>query len=394
MKEKIIFLIWPFISILRIIKSGFRNQSSKTIFWLFFGFLGLNLSIYSESADINVLTDNFISWGKKDFKVLQEIIFNWYGQASNSFDFLSEIIYYTLSRFTLNQYLLYMTFGLIFGFFFSSVICRISKFIHKLTLMEYFLIFSLIFIVSPMKGIIQFRYYTASIIFIYGVLRYIIDNDKKSFFYIFLSIITHIGLVLPALGFLLFILFDNFNDKIVFNGMIISIILITLNGVSYQFFESYIVNFNDLASKKFSSYNGEIADIRFQATRDRVFYAAYFREIVVSGLLIPIFFIFRKRSNLENVDVRLIKLSFFLIFVTSFTLNQWMYHRYFDTLSFLLCFVVVNTYLKYKINGLRNLIILISPVLLLAIGINVVELFNYQEIFFFINNIFTVWFFH
>ena len=390
MKDKLLFLVSPFFSFIRSIRLGFTHKSHKTILFWFSGFVGLNLAIASESSDINRYRDWFLDYGNRDFDYFFQFLSDYISFKAKHYDILTEIIYYTLSRFTDNPYILYLILGLIFGYFYSSVISRIGEFNINLKVLDYLLIISLLFVVFPTKGINQFRFYTASFIFLHGTLSYILDNKKKkSIIFLTLALLTHIGMALPIIGFILFAFLGKLNIKLVILLLFISL----LGGYGLSFLEPVINLLGGAAESKYIEYSGSIADERMEGFRERIWYAAYYREILVVGLSLPLFRIFKNRNYLDKKDNNLIKFGLFLMIITSFTINSFMYHRYFDLLAIYLIFFTTYYFFKYRDPVLKKYLFLISPALLLMIGINVSGVFRFLNPFIFIDNIFTVWFF-
>ena len=390
MKDKLLFLVSPFFSFIRSIRLGFTHKSHKTILFWFSGFVGLNLAIASESSDINRYRDWFLDYGNRDFDYFFQFLSDYVSFKAKHYDIFTEIIYYTLSRFTDNPYILYLIFGLIFGYFYSSVISRIGEFNINLKVLDYLLIISLLFVVFPTKGINQFRFYTASFIFLHGTLRYILDNNKKkSIIFLTLALLTHIGMALPIFGFILFTFLGKLNIKLVLLLLFISL----LGGYGLSFLEPVINLLGGAAESKYIEYSGSIADERMEGFRERIWYAAYYREILVVGLSLPLFRIFKNRNYLDKKDNNLFKFGLFLMIITSFTINSFMYHRYFDLLAIYLIFFTTYYFFKYRDPVLKKYLFLISPALLLMIGINVSDALRFLNPFIFIDNIFTVWFF-
>jgi hypothetical protein len=390
MKDKLLFLVSPFFSFIRSIRLGFTHKSHKTILFWFSGFVGLNFAIASESSDINRYRDKFLAYGTRGFDYFFQFLSDYISFKAKHYDILTEIIYYTLSRFTDNPYILYLILGLIFGYFYSSVISRIGEFNINLKVLDYLLIISLLFVVFPTKGINQFRFYTASFIFLHGTLSYILDNKKKkSIIFLTLALLTHIGMALPIIGFILFAFLGKLNIKLVLLLLFISL----LGGYGLSFLEPVINLLGGAAESKYLEYTGSIANERMEGFRERIWYAAYYREILVVGISLPLFRIIKNRNYLDKKDNNLIKFGLFLMIITSFTINSFMYHRYFDLLAIYLIFFTTYYFFKYRDPVLKKYLFLISPVLLLMIGINVSGVFRFLNPFIFIDNIFTVWFF-
>jgi hypothetical protein len=388
-KNLLLSFIWPLLAFLNSVKRGFKGKSDKTILFWFSGFIGLNFAIDSDSGDINRYRDWFLNYGNRDFDYFLQFVSDYVSFNAKHYDILSETIYYILSRFTDNPFILYLTFGLFFGYFYSLVISRIGKFNISLKILDYLLIISLLFVVFPTKGINEFRFYTASFIFLHGILSYVLDNNKKSIIFLILALLTHIGMALPMIGFILFVFLRNLHINLVLLLLFISL----LGGYGLSFLEPVINLLGGAAESKYLEYSGSIADERMEGFRERIWYAAYYREILVGGLLLPLFRIFRNRDNLDKKDNNLLRLSLFIMIVISLTVNSYMYHRYFDLLALYLIFFITYYFFKYRDPVLKKYLFLISPVLLLMLGINVSGALRFLNPFVFIDNLFTVWFF-
>jgi hypothetical protein len=390
MKYKVFFFIWPFLSFVNAIGSGFSKKSHKLIITLFCGFVGLNISVDSESSDINRYKDRFQYFYDKDYSFFFEYLTSYVQFEAKHYDVFTQIIYFILSRFTDNPYLLYLVFGLIFGFFYSEIFSQIGKHVKKkLKLFDYILIVSLLLIIFPTKGINQFRFYTASVIFISGILSYVNKEKKTAFFFMILSIVTHIALLLPILSFVFSLFFKNISLKI----FITALLVVIVGGISLTSFEQYINLIGGAVDSKYGEYTGEIAEDRMENFKSRVWYASYYRELLVISLLLPFIYIMRKIKVLHGIDKRLILSISFLTLFTALTFNLYMYHRYFDLLAFLLLLFIIIVKFKYCDKKFNFYLIIISPVIILAAALNFSDVLRFLNPFILIDNYFTVWFF-
>lgn len=390
MKDKVIFFIWPFLSFVKAIGSGFTNKSHKLIITLFCGFIGLNISVDSESSDINRYKDRFQYFYDKDYSYFFEYLMSYVQFEAKYYDIITQIIYFILSRFTDNSYLLYLVFGLIFGYFYSEILTQIGKYVNrKIKLLDYILILSLLLIIFPTKGITQFRFYTASVIFISGILTYVNKEKKTALFFMILSIITHIAILLPVLSFVFSLFFKNISTKI----FITVLLLVIVGGIGLTSFEQYFNLIGGAVGSKYGEYTGDIAEDRMENFKSRVWYASYYRELLVGFLLLPFIYVMRKIELLYEKDKRLFLSVGFLTLFTALTFNLYMYHRYFDLLAFLLLLFMIIVRFKYYDKKFNVYLIIISPIIMLAAALNLSDVLRFLNPFLLIDNYFTVWFF-
>jgi hypothetical protein len=196
-------------------------------------------------------------------------------------------------------------------------------------------------------------------------------------------------MALPIIGFILFAFLGKLNIKLVLLLLFISL----LGGYGLSFLEPVINLLGGAAESKYIEYSGSIADERMEGFRERIWYAAYYREILVGGLILPLFRIFKNRNYLDNKDDNLFRFGLFLMILTSLTINSFMYHRYFDLLATYLIFFNTYYFFKYRDHVLKKYLIFASPALLIMLGINIKSSLRFLNPFIFIDNIFTVWFF-
>ena len=390
MKSKILFLIWPFLSFIEAFAYGFSKKSHKLLLTLFSGFIGLNFAVDSESPDINTYINRFQLYYNRDFSYLQEFVISYFQLEAKHYDILTQVIYYVLSRFTDSPYILFLTFGLIFGYFYGNVFIQIGAYVNKkLSLTDHVLILVLLLLIFPTKGINQFRFYTASLIFINGLLSYFNNNKKASIYLMVLSLVTHIALILPIISFLISLMFKKMNIKV----FITALIIIVLTSTQLTFIEQYINILGGSIEEKYNDYTGDIAKTRMESFKDRVWYAAYYRELLVVALLAVFLYIFKRKDILTSKDKKLLVPISFLALFTALTFNMYMYHRYFDLLAFVLLFYIIMIKIKYNDRMLNFYTAIALPPFSLAAVLNLSDVLRFVNPFIIVDNYFTVWFF-
>lgn len=196
----LIFLIWPFLSVIIAFKE-YRYSWAKNIIWFFTAYFA-----YSKVDPPEYYTDavgyrsSFISFAKEGTfsDLLDSFIF---GETA---DFFEPILKYVISRFTDNYQIYFMIIGLMYGYFYSrNLWMLLDKVKTKLTFVSVF-IFIIFSLIIPIWNLGGFRFYLASQVFIYGIFNFLILKNKSSIFFLLFSPIIHFSFVLPVISFLIY----------------------------------------------------------------------------------------------------------------------------------------------------------------------------------------------
>ena len=201
-----LFLIWPFLSIL-IALYEYRQKWSKNVIWLFVAFFGYTFVISNDTMDANRYRDQFTEVSTTDNGTIFEK--NIYAEESANVDILKPLLDKVVSSFTTNYKILFMFYGLIFGYFFSrSLWLLLDRSYYKLTGISILLLL-LFFVVNPIWNINGFRFWTAAQIFVYGILLYFLEGKKKGILFVLSSFLVHFSFLLPIGILLIYLLLGN-----------------------------------------------------------------------------------------------------------------------------------------------------------------------------------------
>jgi len=202
------FFLWPFGLMLASFKHWDRPWS-KNVFWLFCIFFGFTFIIAEEGgADSDRYAQLFLQYAHSN-PSLKELLNSFYSESSNYVDIAQPLITYIVSRLTHNPSILFGIFGLIFGYFYSRNIWLVLNKIKgnfSTIVILYIVTFILI---NPIWNINMFRMWTASQIFIYGTLLYLLEGKKKSLIWSGVSVLFHFSFLFPCTILFLFILLKN-----------------------------------------------------------------------------------------------------------------------------------------------------------------------------------------
>lgn len=220
----ILFLVWPFLSFF-IAFYEYRKTWAKNIVWLFVVFYAYTMVISNSQIDANRYRNNFIEISNSDIAFYDVI--NLYSDESKV-DLLESFITYVISSFTNNYKILFATYGIIFGFFFSRNLWLLfERSRHKLTWISILLL--IIFaIVNPIWNINGFRFWTAAQIFVYGALIYFLEGKKKGLLIAATTVLVHFSFMLPIVILGFYVLFGN-RMTIYFYFFIASLFISELN---------------------------------------------------------------------------------------------------------------------------------------------------------------------
>lgn len=211
----LLFLIWPFAALVDSLKN-FRRGYAKNLFWMFCIFYGFAF-VYEDpslggfgadsaryAADVIELHDQPIS--------IQALLGSIYSPETEQLDIYKPLVTWLVSIFSGNPRVLFMVFATVFGFFYSRNLWMVFESVKRPVSVLLFLLMFYLALINPIWNINGVRMWTASQVFIYGVLRYLLKGDKKGLLWIAGSMLFHFSLMLPIfLFFAWFFLPKNIN---------------------------------------------------------------------------------------------------------------------------------------------------------------------------------------
>jgi len=192
------YLIIPFLGFITSLRY-YDRKWFKDILWLFVIFYGFSFS-FADTMDANHYKYLFERAPKK-YEGLSSITQVFDPTLTGQLDFAQPLLNFVLSSLTTNYHVLFAIYGLIFGYFYSR---NISFLIDYCNLngkkIKVWLLFAA-FLVGAWQ-INGFRFWTATHIFLYGLLATLISgNRKKGILFMCLSLAFHFSFLLPLLVF-------------------------------------------------------------------------------------------------------------------------------------------------------------------------------------------------
>lgn len=231
-----LFLLWPFLALV----SAFRNYRkpwAKNILWAFIAFYGFTFGVVEGSrADIVRYIASFQDWYTESVSLVGAVEYFW---ASRNLDILNLTIQITVSRFTDNPAMLTLAYATVFGFFFSRNMWYILDRMQGNMLLITVLLFICFFFIVPIWNINGFRMWTATHVFLYGMLPYLFENRKDKIWIACSSVLVHFSFIIPVFIFIGYMIAGNWLT-VYFGIFIVSFFISEIDlGVINTYVEAY-----------------------------------------------------------------------------------------------------------------------------------------------------------
>ena len=206
-----LFFLMPFFAGFTALRN-YKAPWAKNVIWAFVVFFGFTFAIAKENNDIDVVRymDELRELNARSLSLTDIMdVF----RDSGDVDILKTLIAIIVSRFTNNTQVLTAVYGFIFGFFYSRCIWYLFERLRgklKWVTVLMIIVFSLI---NPFWNLNGFRFNTAVLIFLYGLLPFLFENKKSKLVLSYLSVFVHFSFLLPVVILTVYILAGNRNDK-------------------------------------------------------------------------------------------------------------------------------------------------------------------------------------
>lgn len=190
----ILTLLFPFFGLIYTL-NHWRETWAKNTFWLACIYLGAVLiywpegTVLGEGADGGRYVLALMDMHSSDVS-LSQILGN-YLIDYNTMDLYQPLMTYLISRFTDNGHVLFSAFAIVFGFFYSRNIWYILEKFPNKRLGYLFILLTLYFLVCPITQINGVRMWTATHVFVYAMMPYLLERDKSKVWWVLLTPLIH-----------------------------------------------------------------------------------------------------------------------------------------------------------------------------------------------------------
>lgn len=195
----ILFVIWPFLSLVFALKN-YKSTYGKNILWLYCIFIGFTFAFMEGSyADSARTVGELSELNAMSLDLNQFADYITYSERTN-LDYLQVTLLLIVSIFTDNPNILFAVFGFVFGFFYSRNIWFIlEKYEERDRLFSFFIFASFAVAIGPWD-INGFRFFTGSMVFLYGVMPFLYKGNWQYLFIAALSILIHWSFIVPMIA--------------------------------------------------------------------------------------------------------------------------------------------------------------------------------------------------
>ena len=304
----LIFLIWPFLSVALAIRN-YRASWAKNIIWLFVAFFGYTMVI-SEGIDSYTYRSKFTQSANSTQEERKISIYE--SGEKDSIDFIEPIISTIVSSFTSNARILFAVYGLIFGFFYSrNIWILLDKINSPINIILIILIFTFV-LINPFWNINGFRYNTAAQVFVYGMLLYFVEGNKKGVWFILITFTIHFSFLIAIFIFAIYFILGN-RITLYFYFFVTSLFI---EGLQLDTVRENLIFLPEIFQERTSSYvNDEYAEAIANTYETANWYLKGHKNALhyaISALLIFIFW--KGKSLLRREKLHYAYFSFILLF--------------------------------------------------------------------------------
>jgi hypothetical protein len=307
LNEYILTFFFPLLGLLYSV-FNWRRDNAKNIFWIacvYMSFIHIFLpdgQEFGTGADI----------GRYVIQ-LQELFSNGvsYAQAfalNPRLDIYQMTVTYIVSRFTDNGHVLFLVFGIVFGYFYSRNIWFVLSKVPNVKSGYISILVALLFLVCPIWNVSGVRMWTALHMFVYGALHYFLEGDKKKIIWTLLSVTIHYTFVIPIIIFVAYVLLPNQIKKsnIILNSIfLIFILTFIVDILDFSAVAKYIEQYvpTDIYNDNIAGYLGEeyVSRINDEAeAKSTLFKIASFIEKALYIVTATVSFLMIKREHVNN----------------------------------------------------------------------------------------------
>ncbi|MCB0743252.1 MAG: EpsG family protein [Ignavibacteriae bacterium] len=251
----ILFLVWPFLSTFFAILN-YREKWAKNIIWIFVAFFGYTMVISNEGMDANRYRDQFIEISEAGGET--NLVKGIYAEDTGYVDVLKPFLDRLVSLFTNNYKILFLIYGLIFGYFFSRNIWLLLENIKQPIVSSSIILLILFSLINPIWNINGFRFWTAAQIFVYGCLLFFLKRDKIGIILSFIALFVHFSFMLPVLILFIYLFIGNrltiyfyfFITSLFITEINLEVVRSSIEGILPVIFETKVVNYTNEAYRE------------------------------------------------------------------------------------------------------------------------------------------------
>lgn len=202
-------LIFPFGGLIYTL-NHWRESWAKNTFWLACIYLGAVQIFCPEGTILGMGSDGgryvleLMDMYNSHIPISQ--ILGRYQIDQHTMDLYQQLMTYLISRFTDNGHVLFAAFAIVFGFFYSRNIWYILEKLPNIKLGALVILVILFFLINPITHINGVRYNTAVHIFVYPLLPYLLEGEKKKLWLLLVVPLVHFSFFYVSIFALMYVI--------------------------------------------------------------------------------------------------------------------------------------------------------------------------------------------
>ncbi|WP_138429448.1 EpsG family protein [Fodinibius saliphilus] len=286
-----LFLVWPLFALFTAFWN-YKSKWGKNVLWAFVAFYGFSFAIGAENdgADIVRYVAEVEQLHGVNMTVTDAVD---YFLESGEVDILRTFIAVTLSRVTGSQAIVTLVYGIIFGFFFSRNMWYVLKNMEGKVQLITIVLFCCFFLTVSIWKMNGFRFWTATHVFIYGLLPYLFEGKKSGVLIASLAILVHFAFIVPV-GILYGYMVAGNRLTLYFIFFLLTFFITEIN---LTVFNNIVENYApEIIQERTSGYRSEASVEQYRGgggSSGRVWYARYYGTALrwaIKGFLLVLFF--------------------------------------------------------------------------------------------------------
>lgn len=198
----ILTLFFPFFGLIYTL-NHWRESWAKNTFWLACIYLGAVQIFCPAGTILGMGSDG----GRYVLKLMEMYgsnitvsqILGQYQTDQYTMDLYQQLLTFLISRFSDNGHVLFAAFAIVFGYFYSRNIWYVLEKLPNKRLGYLFIIVTLYFLICPITQINGVRMWTATHVYVYGMMPYIWDKDKSKFWWVLITPLIHFSFLYVAI---------------------------------------------------------------------------------------------------------------------------------------------------------------------------------------------------
>lgn len=240
-----------------------RENWAKNIFWIVCIYMGTVHVYWPEGTYLGAGADGgrhvlrLIEWHNLGYS-LSTILEN-YLVDQHTMDLYQQLVTWAVAKVTDNGHVMFTVFAIVFGYFYSRNIWYILEKLPENIPVQFFILFTLFFLISPIYHINGARMWTALHIYVYAFMPYLLENDKKRLWLLLLTPLIHFSylyVMVFAYGYaLLPYTFKIKNNGVLWYALILFVISLFINSLNLNTVADVLVEYSpDAYSNRIEGY--------------------------------------------------------------------------------------------------------------------------------------------